>query len=374
MPCEPKTIVGISIVVAANVLLGLFPGSGRLFAAAIPVTDANVLNGLSPYNWVCRNDYIGSAVNGASITVQFKGTQRVALQIDTAHSNGVAPKRLPIIAWSVNGGAVQTHQIAANETTVQLSADIRDPLIELYIKGMSPLEDRFSGDVPQNSVKITGWVVDDGASTAPAGLPAKVWLNIGDSIMSGDGAAYAKGQGRPPDDSWASSDDGRASYGYLLAHHYGYRESRIAFGGYDWGGGLANVPPLDVLIDRRTSTVSRLHNDLLDPIPAVVLINLGENGPPADASVIKALTTLRSRVNADSKILVMIPISGGARAQITRAFGAYKDAAKDPNAFLVDLGHVTFATCDGQHPTAEGHRTVYDGAIRVIDPIVEQGN
>lgn len=370
MLSESRCFLRIFVIALASVLLGLLPGSRNLLGAVVPVNDPNVLKGLSPYNWVCRNNYIDSAVNGASITMQFKGTQRVALQVDTAHSKDVASKRLPIIAWSVNDGAIQTHQLAPNESTVQLSADIRDPMIELYIKGMSPFEDRFSGGAPPNSVKITGWVVDDGASTAPAELPGEVWLNIGDSIMSGDGAAYAKAQGRPPDDSWAASDDGRASYGFLLARHYGYRESRIAYGGYDWGGGLANVPPLNILIDRRTSTVSRLHDDFLNPIPAVVLINLGENGAPADASVIKALTTLRSRVNADTKILVMIPISGGARAQITRAFNAYKDAANDPNAFLVDLGKVTFATCDGQHPTAEGHRAIYDAAIPVIDRIL----
>jgi hypothetical protein len=145
---------------------------------------------------------------------------------------------------------------------------------------MSPFENRYTGDVPVNSVKILGFIVDQGGTVVSTTFPPKVWLNIGDSIMSGDAAAYAAGQGRPPDDTWAASDDASASYGYLLAQHYGYRESRLAFGGYDWGGGMAGIPPLSQLIDQITSTISRSVGSALDPKPDVVLINLGENGTP----------------------------------------------------------------------------------------------
>ena len=115
--------------------------------------------------------------------------------------------------------------------------------------------------------------------------------NTGGPIMSGDAAAYAAGQGRPPNDNWAASDDGRASYGYLLARHYGYREARLAYGGYDWGG---SPVPLSTLIDQKTSTISRLSGGGLNPIPEVVLINLGENGAPALTDVTQALVKLRS--------------------------------------------------------------------------------
>ena len=200
----------------------------------------------------------------------------------------------------------------------------------------------------------------------PPTLPSKIWLNIGDSIISGDGAAYAKGQGRPPNDAWAASEDGRASYGYLLAKHFGYREARLAYGGYNWGGGMAGVPALGTLIDQRTSTVSRLIDGKLSPSPDVVLINLGENGAPADTAVTESLAKLRSRVDPATRILVMIPVSGSARTEVTRAFNSYKTTAKDNNATLVDLGQVKFDTCDGQHPTAAGHQAIFDTAQRHI--------
>lgn len=339
-------------------------------AMEIPATDTNVLKGLSPYNWNIGKEFISTTVIGASITLQFHATRQVSLVVSTDNITMETASRYPIIAWSVNGGALQTHQLAANETTVSLASDIENPAIELYIKGMSPFEDRYTGDVPVNAVKIRGFSVGKGGTARAIKLPAKTWLNIGDSIMSGDGAAYAEKQGRPSDDSWAASDDGRTSYGRLLAQHYGYRESRLAYGGYDWAGGLANIPSLSMLIDAITSTSSRLHKGKLEPTPGVVLINLGENGIPQETDVIQALEKIRSRVSPDTKIIMMIPVSGKGRTELTHAFNSYKSEAGDKNAFLVDLGPITFATCDGAHPTAAGHRAIYTAALPAFDVIL----
>lgn len=344
--------------------------AAALLAADIPVSDANLQRGLSPYNWVYKNGSVSSSVNGASLVVKFKGTRRVAVKVATEQFKTPVATRFPIIAWSINGGKMQTHQLAAGDKSVVLSEETADPLIELYIKGMSPFEGRFVGDLPANSVAISGFTVDDQGVTVLGKFPDKVWLNIGDSIMSGDGAAYSKRQGRPPADAWAASEDGRASYGYLLAKHFGHREGRLAYGGYNWGGGLAQLPALVKLIDHKTSTVSRLDGDLLSPNPDVVMINLGENGVPADALVIQALEKLRSRVTPATKILVMIPVSGKGRTEVSRAFNSYQSSAKDSNAFLVDLSPVKFDTCDGVHPTAAGHETIYQAALPVVDALV----
>ncbi len=354
-----------------NIVWGLILANVSGAAALeIPATDAAVLAGLSAYNWTIGGDGISSTVIGASIALQFHGTRQVALSVNTGNIATKIPSRYPIIAWTVNGGDLRTHQLTANETTVPLSSGVADPAIELYIKGMSPFEDRYTGDVPPNAVKILGFSIDKGGTVTASKHPVPVWLNIGDSIMSGDGAAYAENQGRPSDDSWGASDDGRASYGYLLARHYGFRESRLAYGGYDWGGGLARIPSLSALIDSRTSTASRLHQGKLDPIPSVVLINLGENGIPSEVDVTQALDKIRSRVAPDTKIIVMIPVSGKGRTELTRAFKGYKSAAGDKNAFLVDLGTVAFATCDGVHPTSEGHRAIYAAALPAFDAIL----
>ena len=354
----------------ASVITLLSLAAARLTAGTIPVTDAQVLRGLSPCNWVVTAGAISATANGASLTVAFKGTRQVSLNVATSHLSTRVATRYPIIAWSVNGGPAQFHQLSADADSVALAVDRVDPKIELYLKGTSPFENRYEGDVPANSLKITGFTIADGGATVPAELPEKIWLTMGDSILSGDGAAYAAGQGRPPDDAWAASEDGRASYGYLLAQHFGYREGRIAYGGYNWGGGMAGLPALTTLIDQKTSTISRLSHDALEPAPEVVLINLGENGAPQTGSVTDALTQLRHRLRPAARIIVMVPVSGRGRAEITQAFKDYQQSSGDKNASLVDAGSLNFATCDGQHPTAAGHQAIFQAALPAFEALL----
>jgi hypothetical protein len=364
---------------AADIPVPVNSENSGLDSDAVSISNPEVINGLSPYNWVRTKDYICSAVMGASLKVAFSGTKTVALKIDTSNLQAQAALRYPILAWSVNKGPIQTHQLAAGEKSITLAASEADPVIDLYIKGMSPFENRYAGDVPANAVKIVGFTVDKGGMVISTTFPPKVWLNIGDSIMSGDAAGYVAGQARPADDTWAASDDARASYGYLLAQHYGYRESRLAFGGYDWGGGLAGIPALTQLIDQITSTVSRLSGSVLDPKPDVVVINLGENGIPPASSVTESLSKIRSRVGNDAKIIMMIPLSGKGRTELTAAFNSYKSngptddygAPIAANTYLVDLGPIVYDTADGCHPTAGGHQVVYRAALPKFNSLVQ---
>ena len=339
-------------------------------AGTIPTSDPQVRAGLSPYTWVQTPAGIGTAVCGGSLTVGFKGTRRVVLQVDTSGIVLPSPLRYPILAWTVNGGPEQTHQLAAGESAVPLAADVADPVIDLYVKGMSPFEDRFTGDRPPNSVWLRGFEVDDGATTVAVQQAQRIWLSIGDSITSGDGAAYAEKQGRPHNDRWAESDAARASYAWLLARHYGFRESRLAYGGYNWKGGLARIPAVLTLIDQRTSTHSRLEDGLLRPAPDVVLVNLGTNGRPTLEEVSGALAAIRRRAGPAARLIVMVPVSGAARAEVTAGFDAYLAGSRDDRASLVDLGRFSFGTADGVHPTAAGHRQIFEHAVPVFDRIL----
>jgi hypothetical protein len=259
-----------------------------------------------------------------------------------------------------------------DEKLISIAKNTQDPTIEIYIKGISPFENRFQGDVPVNAITILGFTIDSGGSIATNKEQKKLWWNIGDSILSGDAAVYAKDQGRPPDDLWAASNDARASYGYLLAKHFGYRESRLAFGGYAWTGGGGGNPNLTNLIDQLTSTTSRLLDGKLQPSPDVVLINLGENARPPAEQVITAMEKIRLRCQSTTKIIVMIPVSGRARTEITAAVMSYQEKSKDKLSYLVDLGKIDFETADGQHPTAAGHQTIYNNALAHLQKILGQ--
>jgi len=339
-------------------------------AATIPTSDPHLQAGLSPYNWVQTPAGIGTAVCGSSLAVGLTGTRQVVLRVDTSTIMVSSPLRYPILGWTVNGGPEQTHQLRAEESSVTLVTDVADPVIELVVKGMSPFEDRFTGDRPLNSVWITGLEVDEGGRTVAPPTQKPVWLSIGDSITSGDGAAYAEKRGRPHNDRWAESDDGRASYAWLLARHYGYRESRLAYGGYNWKGGLARIPAVPTLIDQRTSTQSRLEDGLLRPAPDVVLVNLGTNGRPTLEEVTGSLAAIRRRAGPAARLIVMVPVSGAARAEVTAGFDAYLAGSRDDRASLVDLGKFSFGTADGVHPTAAGHRQIFEQAVPLFDRIL----
>jgi hypothetical protein len=354
--------VGIGIDFANTFLAGEDP---------VSVADAAVTAGLSPYNWVCQSQFVGSAICGASLKAGFRNTQQVSLEVNSDHMATSVTSRFPIISWSVNGGPAQTHQLKPDEQSVVLASGVQDPVIDLYLKGFSPFENRYSGDAPVNSIKITGFAVDRGGAAASVSMPEKIWLNIGDSIMSGDAAAYAEGQGRPANDLWAASDDGRASYGWLLAAHYGFREARLAYGGYNWAGGMAGIPALTTLIDQKTSTLSRLQDGFLSPSPDVVLINLGENGIPDEIDVAITLMKIRCRVDAAATLIVMIPVSGNGETEITGAFDAYVANTGDANAHLVNLGEIEFATAEGQHPTAAGHLSIFEAALPAFETIID---
>ena len=124
---EPRLYVGTGIMIrqfTLTLLLGALFTHSSLSGAVIRVTDSNILNGLTLNDWVCAADSISSTVGGATLTLGFNGTQQVALQVDNAHLASVAAVRWPFIAWSVNGGVFQTHQLAAAETSVVLCSGI----------------------------------------------------------------------------------------------------------------------------------------------------------------------------------------------------------------------------------------------------------
>ena len=125
------------------------------------------------------------------------------------------------------------------------------------------------------------------------------------------------------------------------------------------------------LIDQVTSTTSRLTGDKLVPCPDVVLVNLGENGAPQPEPVIAALTKLRLCTSPATKVIVMIPVSGKARAEVSADVQTYLETTKDAHTHLVDLGPINFDTCDGQHPTASGHKSIYQASIPHLDTILK---
>ncbi len=342
--------------------------------ATIAAVEPEVLAGLSPLNWAIGKTTVTSAICGAAMRLKFQNTRSVQLEFDTSNLRDMQPSRAPVVAWSLNGEGYQSQQLSVSDPVIRLANECDSPLVELYIKGMSPFEDRYHGSIPANSVTIKCFLVDADA-TVTAQSRGEVWLNIGDSIMSGDAALCRSGEGRPLDHHWATYGDARASYGYLLARHFGFTiESRLAYGGYQWAPVESYLPSLSEVIDNVTSCVSRLSDLKLKPAPKVVAINLGENAVPTKSDVIRALRVIRSRVAAVTKMIVLVPVSGRGRSEICEAISDYCASTLDNNTCLVDAGDISFDTADGQHPTTRGHEKIYQALLPAFRAILARGD
>lgn len=365
------------------------PPASAASAADIPVTDSNVRKGLSPYNWIVKDDMLVSSIAGASLTVKFKGTSHVTIKLDSPMAPRKVASKIPTLAWTVNGGELKTYQCGLDEKSVVLVDGVSDPVIDLYIKGMTISERRWDAGIPINSLQILGFTVDDGCVTEAVPMPEKVWLNIGDSMMTGD-CTVPKPNGEKPE-GFPIAGDARVSYAYLLARHFGCRESRLATWDYNWTGGRAAMPPLTTLIDQHAGTISRLTDGVLSPAPAVVFINLGaicvwvrEKGVPPQEFVVEALQKVRSRAGKDAKIIVMLPFVGPeSHDVIKRAFEEYQKAEHDGAAHLIDPGTLDYekcgkelqlgSTCDpkfGLVPSREGHRMIYEAVLPSVEAVV----
>ncbi len=76
-----------------GIVLTVLCANASLPGAVIPVTDTNLLNGLTLNNWVTQVGSVNSTVNGASFTLGFNGTQQVALQVDNGHLSSFVASR-----------------------------------------------------------------------------------------------------------------------------------------------------------------------------------------------------------------------------------------------------------------------------------------
>ena len=72
-----------------------------------------------------------------------------------------------------------------------------------------------------------------------------------------------------------------------------------------------------------------------------------------------------------TRIIVMVPISGKARAEVSAAVQSYLQTSKDAHTHLLDLGPVRFDVADDAHPTAGGHQAIYQAALAQFDKLVK---
>ena len=329
----------------------------------MPVTDPNVA--FSPYNWYKSGSAYAQSPNpGAYLKVGFMGT-RIAIHFDVSPLTGagVPAPRYPLVRYSVDGGpptSVQLTPATASLTCASGLASGRHTLLLQYVAGYVFLD--FW--TPVNVVRVTGFTLDDGASTvAPSGAiaaQAKNALFLGDSITNGDNTVTTFSGGVT---NAVETQDATVGYVPVVAAGIGSEYGIVAYGGASWDGNAADghTPGLMTFALMLDRLHSRLVAGKLSPVPEDVFVNMGENAGPSGGDVPRLLTALRAASSAKTNVFIIIPFSGRARAPLTAGVQSYLSTAPtDAHVYLLDLGNNPYLTdtgptmlaVDGQHPLA----------------------
>jgi hypothetical protein len=344
------------------VILG-FPFVAHGDAGTVPVTDPNVA--YSPYNWYKSGSAYAQSPNpGAYLKLGFTGT-KIAVNFDVSPLTGarVPAPQYPLVRYSVDGGPPKSVQLTPTTASLPCASGLapgRHTLLLQYVAGYVFLD--FW--TPINVVRVTGFTLDDGASTvAPWGAIATLPKNalfLGDSITNGDNTVTTFAGGVT---NAVETQDATVGYVPVVAAGIGSEYGIVAYGGAAWDRNAADghTPGLMTFASMLDSVHSRLVGGKLSPVPQDIFVNMGENAGPNGNEVPALLTALRAASSAETNIFVIVPFSGRARAPLTAGVQSYQIAAPtDAHVYLLDLGNNPYLTdrgptmlaVDGQHPLA----------------------
>ena len=340
------------------------PGAKSILAAEIPVNDPNVA--YSPYNWYVNGSTYAQTPNpGAYCKLGFTGTSlRINFDVSPESAHAIKAAQYPLIRYSVDDGPSTSVQLTPTTTSITAGSGLSSgnhSLLIQYVAGYVFLD--FW--TPVNAVRITGFTVDDGASTVqPTGWIAvkpKSILFLGDSITNGDNttANFVDGVTNA-----VPTQDATQCYTEPIAAAIGAEYGVVAYGGasFDSNAADGHTPGLTTFFDRLDSQHSRLAAGRFSPVPSDIFINMGENSGPGIGDVGKLLKSLRADSSASTNIWIIIPFSGRQRSQLEAGTAAYQSSnASDKHVHILDTGDCpylsdngrTSVSVDGQHPLAQ---------------------
>lgn len=338
----------------------LADGAGAV--SHVSVADPNIA--YSPFNWFQNNEYAQSPNPGAYLKMGFTGTSlTVNIDVSPEAAANVPNAHYPLIRYSVDNKRPVTLQLTPETRTIPCASGLgsgNHTLLLQYVAGYVFLD--FW--TPVNVLRITGFTLDAGASTAPpsgaVAVQPKTALFYGDSITNGDNTVTTFTGGVTND---VETQDATVGYVQPVAAALRAEYGIVAYGGASWHSNAADghTPGLMAFWNAYDASHSRLVAGKLIPIPNDIFINMGENAGPAPGEVSSLLALLRAASSADTDIWVIVPFSGRARAALTEGVAAYQRAnRKDGHIYLLDIGDSPYLTnagetmmaVDGQHPSA----------------------
>jgi hypothetical protein len=343
------------------------PSTGRtaVINTYQPVTSAAWY--FSPYGWYSDG---GGALQGNNIRggstyalsnnpgnyfkALFSGTS-AALVMDETINSGT----MPVVKWSIDGSAYQTHTLTGSETSFSLVSGLASAnhTLVLYLVAAAISQDRWN--TPAQAIKIKGIQLDSAASLQPlsgdvAQQPANL-LCFGDSQTEGLNVNGSGGATTTQDAQLGPC----SALGRALGAEYGV----VAFSCQGWtvgGCSGSNVPTFPNAWNFFYSSHSRLIGGQLAPAPAFIweLEGINDGGASTSSAVAAWLPAIRAAAGPATPIFLGVPWSQAQAANIQAAAAT----AADPFVHVVNLGplytlHVaadgaTRDSYDGQHPNA----------------------
>jgi hypothetical protein len=320
-------------------------------ANSIAVTDANLF---WTGNWYTQSAGSKQSVrSGAYVKGSWSGTAANILfdtsPLDTA---GAAIGQYPLVTFSIDNGPYATpFQLLPYQSALAMvnSLSAGTHTFEFMFLALGAL-DQYT--TPVNTVRITGFTAD-GASQALTTLRPNRMRYCGDSIGEG---TRSLGIGFNVFDK-----DPRYAPPFALAWALNAEVTNDSVGSQGWTiAGQNNVPAFQTSWSKFDSGDSRLSGGV-DVYPQdYVVICQGQNDYGSNVSdatvatsVAATLTSIRT-ANPSSVILVLIPISGGARTGINNGFTTYQAATPDKKCTIVDAGTAAQLGLTAKSPQASG--------------------
>jgi lysophospholipase L1-like esterase len=280
---------------------------------------------------------------------------------------------MPVLRYSLNGGAFTDVQLAPSQTSLVLSASLTPTTtysVELYFRQSSQTNSYgdvagSSGVSPTNVVRINGVTIDGSASVSPAALRSKRMLIYGDSITQG---CHANTDG---------SDDATVSFACDIALALGAEYGQLGYGGSGWTvSGGSNAPAFDTFYATHSIGRSRSFAGL----DYIAVIHGGNDlrGGVAGSAIQSAcgawLTAMRAAAGPSTILFVIVECMGAYEGNLSAAVAAYKASSGDANVCFIDAtslfpagvfsiafnysGNPFQWTYDGVHPLAFGHARI----------------
>jgi len=271
------------------------------------------------------------------------------------------------VKWVIDGLPEKDMQlpIPGGGTVLPLATGLANTnhTLFFFIKNSLQGLDRWS--VPVCVTRVTGLILDSGASTVPITLRPKRMLVFWDSIGEGVGVLDIPGND-------LVHNDATVTWAFVLAAALQAEVSMAAFGRLGWTvWGNGGVPPVftpgnDTLSswDKIDETHIRNFTGQLD----YVIIGHGTNdglggvsAPLVQASAYGWLVAQRAAVSAETAIIMVVPFGGFERPVLSAVYTAYQAKYADKQTYFLDLGapaeegltHFqggTWQSADGIHP------------------------